>query len=387
MFDLELPDEQKVKEAVEKELAVSPERTDTVQQTAEEKAKEILGTDITLFEDRKAVLSAIESFGSDLMQKSESKNKILSRRMDSLAKGGAEAGEVSKALAELAERMRGLDPSGIDFDQKGFLGKLVNPVKRYFDKFKTADAEIADIVKSLDSGKNMLKNDNITLEIEESDMRQLTRQLNERIALGNALDKYLSNAIENKKLEGGDEEKVKFIEEEILFPLRQRIMDFQQVQIVSQQGIAAMEIVRRNNNELIRAVERAKTVTITSLRTAVTVAGALYNQKLVLEKVSVLNESTNQMIASTSAMLKNQGAEIQKQASEAMISTDTLKQAFEDTLQAMDDIENYRLEALPRIRQTIDSFQELAEKGEARLQQMEKAGAFQIQEENPGNTD
>ena len=182
--------------------------------------------------------------------------------------------------------------------------------------------------------------------------------------MGNALDQYLSNAIENKKAEGGDEEKVKFVEEEVLFPLRQRIMDFQQMQVVSQQGCVAMDVIRRNNNELIRAVDRAETVTVSSLRTAVTVAGALYNQRIVLEKVNLLNESTNRMIASTAEMLKTQGVEIQKQASEAMISTDTLKKSFEDTLQAMSDISSYKTEALPRIRQTIEEFKELADMGE-----------------------
>ena len=49
-----------------------------------------------------------------------------------------------------------------------------------------------------------------------------------------------------------------------------------------------MEIIRRNNLELIRSVERAKTVTVSALRVAVTVASALYHQKIVLEKVNLL---------------------------------------------------------------------------------------------------
>ena len=197
--------------------------------------------------------------------------------------------------------------------------------------------------------------------------------------MGNALDQYLTNAIDNKRAEGGDEAKVQFVEEEILFPLRQRIMDFQQLQVVSQQGVVALDVIRRNNNELVRAVERAKTVTVSSLRTAVTVAGALYNQKLVLEKVNLLNQSTNNMIAATSNMLKTQGVEIQKNASEAMISTDTLRKSFADTLQALDDISSYKLEALPRMRQTIEEFRQLADEGTKKLDQMEEAGRFVLE--------
>ena len=378
-FNLDIPDVEEVKEKVEKELEVPAEREATVDEAAKQKVEEIMGTDITVFEDRKNISAAFQEFGADVIRKTEAKNGILSKRMVEFSRGSAETGEVAKGLAELSAQMKTLDPSAVNFEEKGLFGKIANPVKRYFDKYKTADAEIADIVKSLDSGKKMLQNDNVTLELEEQELFGLSKQLNEKVAMGNALDQYLTNAIDNKRAEGGDEAKVQFVEEEILFPLRQRIMDFQQLQVVSQQGVVALDVIRRNNNELVRAVERAKTVTVSSLRTAVTVAGALYNQKLVLEKVNLLNQSTNNMIAATSNMLKTQGVEIQKNASEAMISTDTLRKSFADTLQALDDISSYKLEALPRMRQTIEEFRQLADEGTKKLDQMEEAGRFVLE--------
>ena len=378
-FNLDIPDVEEVKEKVEKELEVPAEREATVDEAAKQKVEEIMGTDITVFEDRKNITAAFQEFGADVIRKTEAKNGILSKRMVEFSRGSAETGEVAKGLAELSAQMKTLDPSAVNFEEKGLFGKIANPVKRYFDKYKTADAEIADIVKSLDSGKKMLQNDNVTLELEEQELFGLSKQLNEKVAMGNALDQYLTNAIDSKRAEGGDEAKVQFVEEEILFPLRQRIMDFQQLQVVSQQGVVALDVIRRNNNELVRAVERAKTVTVSSLRTAVTVAGALYNQKLVLEKVNLLNQSTNNMIAATSNMLKTQGVEIQKNASEAMISTDTLRKSFADTLQALDDISSYKLEALPRMRQTIEEFRQLADEGTKKLDQMEEAGRFVLE--------
>ena len=378
-FNLDIPDVEEVKEKVEKELEVPAERQATVDEAAKQKVEEIMGTDITVFEDRKNITAAFQEFGADVIRKTEAKNGILSKRMVEFSRGSAETGEVAKGLAELSAQMKTLDPSAVNFEEKGLFGKIANPVKRYFDKYKTADAEIADIVKALDSGKKMLQNDNVTLELEEQELFGLSKQLNEKVAMGNALDQYLTNAISSKRAEGGDEAKVQFVEEEILFPLRQRIMDFQQLQVVSQQGVVALDVIRRNNNELVRAVERAKTVTVSSLRTAVTVAGALYNQKLVLEKVNLLNQSTNNMIAATSNMLKTQGVEIQKNASEAMISTDTLRKSFADTLQALDDISSYKLEALPRMRQTIEEFRQLADEGTKKLDQMEEAGRFVLE--------
>ena len=203
-------------------------------------------------------------------------------------------------------------------------------------------------------------------------MRDLTKQLNEKIVLGMQLDTYLSNEIENQKVSNGDPEKIKFVEEEVLFPLRQRIMDFEQMLAVNQQGILAMEVIRKNNAELIRSVERAKTVTVSALRVAVMVANALCNQKLVLEKVKILNETTSDMIASTSRMLKTQGAEIQRQAIEANIDVDKLKTAFADTLEAFDAISQYKQQALPQLKETIETFRTMTEDGETIIHNIEK---------------
>lgn len=372
----DLPEVQEVRKAVEQEFVSSPEETKVIENAVAEKAKTILDVNMDSLAERKGITSVIEMFGSEIVQRSETKNNILAKRLTTLGENGNESGEVAKGLEYLTIKMRDLDPSGLDFVKSGFMGKFFNPVRRYFERYKTADQEIAEIVKSLDKGKNVLKNDNTTLEIEALNMRNLTKDLTQKIEIGTQLDAYLSSAIENKKIEGVDEEKVKFVEEEVLFPLRQKLMDFQQLLAVNQQGIIAMEVIRKNNMELIRAVDRAKSVTIASLRTAVTVAGALYNQRIVLEKVSLLNETTNNMIAATSRMLKEQGVSIQKQAVEANISPDTLKQAFADTLSALDDISNYKTKALPMMAKTISDFQMIAEEGEKQIQRMEKAGAF-----------
>lgn len=153
-------------------------------------------------------------------------------------------------------------------------------------------------------------------------------------------------------------------------------MDFQQLLVVNQQGIIAMEVIRKNNLELIRAVDRAQMVTVSALRVAVTVAGALYNQKIVLEKVQMLNETTNNMISATSRMLKEQGTAIQREAVEASVSPDTLKQAFADTLSALDDISTYKSKALPQMAQTIQDFRTIADEGERQLTKMEKGQAI-----------
>ena len=375
-FSLEVPDENEVKAIVKQQVEPTEERRQTIAGATEGQAGQIMSVDLDSFESRREITSAIESMGNDLATKSTAKNEILARRIGELGQGGGQTGEIARGLADLSIQMRDLDPSAIDFAKSGGLGKFFNPVRRYFERYKTADAEIADIVRSLDRGKATLTADNTTLELEEASMRDLTKKLSEKVNIAMQLDRSLTTEIERRKAQNEDEKLIKFVEEEVLFPLRQKVMDFQQLLVVNQQGIVAMEVIRRNNLELIRAVDRAQSVTVSSLRVAVTVAGALYNQKIVLDKVKALNATTESMIASTSRMLKEQGTEIQRQATEATVSPETLKQAFADALGALDDISTYKQEALPRIAQTIQEFKQIAEKGEVRLKQMEDAGAF-----------
>lgn len=375
-FSLDLPTEEAIKEELLPQIMPTEKEEVMIADTVKERANQIMNVNLDSITERKEITTAINDFGKTEIKACQSKNAILQKQIVQLQAAGGENGEVAKGLADLTIKMKDLDPSGLDFMKSGTLGKLFNPVRRYFERYKTADEEIAAIVDSLEKGKKTLMNDNTTLEIEEVNMRQVTKKMQTNIELGTQLDEYLTTNLEQARATGADPEKIRFIEEEILFPLRQRIQDFQQIQLVDQQGIIAMELIRKNNAELIRSVNRAQNVTVTALRTAVTVAGALYNQKIVLEKVNALNTVTNQMLESTSKMLHQQGAEIQRQASETAISAESLKVAFDETFAALEDISKYKQEALPRMRETIESFKEMAAVGEQRITEMERAGAL-----------
>mgnify|MGYP001036199181 FL=1 len=315
-FSLELPKKEEIKKVVEEQTGLDKETTQMISDVSREKGNEILHADLDNFEERGDLTKAIEEFGTDVIRKSADKNSLMKTRIGDLSKAGGEGGAVAKGLEELSRQMEDLDPSAVDFLKKGPLGGLFNPVRNYFNKFKSADSVIADIIQSLEKGAKTLKDDNTTLELEQAAMRDLTKQLNQKITLGQELDDYLTMQVERQRAANGDPEKIRFIEEEILFPLRQRMIDFNQMLAVNQNGIIAMEVIRKNNYELIRSVGRARTVTVAALNVALTVAGALYNQKIVLEKVKMLNQATNNMIAATSRMINTQGAEIQKQAME-----------------------------------------------------------------------
>lgn len=377
-FTLDIPKKEEIKKVVEEETKVDPETSLVISDASREKGDEILRADIDNFEDRKELTKAIEEFGADVVKKSSDRNALMKTRIGDLSRAGGESGAVASGLEELSRQMKDLDPSGIDFVKRGPLGKVFNPVRAYFNKYKAADAAIAEIVESLEKGARVLRDDNTTLELEQASMRELTKELNQKIALGEELDAYLTEQIECQRDLNGDSEKVKFVEEEILFPLRQRMIDFNQMLAVNQNGIIAMEVIRKNNYELIRSVNRARTVTIAALNVAVTVAGALYNQKIVLEKVKVLNQTTNSMIEATSRMLNTQGTEIQKQAMDSNIDVETLKSAFKETFEALESINQYKQNALPQMKETIAEFRQLTDEGEKAIRNIEESEVMRL---------
>lgn len=377
-FSMEVQEEAVIKQEIIEQVKPVPEEVAKLQKMAENNVEEIMKIDIGALESRKAMLQSIEEFGMDTMQSSSKKNSLLQVSVGNLSQMGGEGGAIADSLVSLQREIKDLDPSLIDFTKTGFLGKLFNPLRDYFEKYEKADNVISDIVVSLDKGKAILKNDNTSLEIEEVTMRDLTKKLMKEIEMGTMMDDVLERQIETAKANNEDPDKIRFISEEILFPLRQRIMDMQQMMVVNQQGIMAIEVIRRNNKELIRGVDRAKNVTVSAMRIAAIVAGALYNQKIVLKKIEMLNATTNELISGTSKMLKEQGADIHKQATEANISVDTLKTAFADVISAMDAISTYKQEALPKMKLTINQFKELAEVGEKQIQRLEKGSQLSI---------
>lgn len=370
-FNLNIPSKEELKKTVEESLIMDNERETMISDISKQKAEEILNADTYNLDDRQALSKAIETFGQDVIVSSTEKNTILQKRLSDLSKIGGESQLVADGLDELSTEVESLNPAGIDVTDNGFLSKIFNPVKKYFKKYQTADETIGKIIDTLEEGAQTLRDDNTTLEIEYVGMLNLSKQLVEKRRMGKELDDYLTHQINKQKSENADPNKIRFLEEEVLFPLRQRMIDFDQMLAVNQQGMISMETIKRNNYELIRSVERAKTVTVSALRTAVMVAGALYNQNLVLSKIKAINETTNNMIATTSRMLKTQGAEIQKQAISANIDMETLKTAFNDALQAFDEINTFKQKALPQMKTTLAEFDSLIAQGQTLIDNIE----------------
>ena len=325
---------------------------------------------------RDANIAAVETLGGKTQKEAAHRSAMLKQPIRSLAAKSEDGGEVARSLVELNMQVEELDPGKFDFEA-GWFARLLGmipgfgtPLKRYFLKFEQSDTVIDAIVRSLKEGQAQLTRDNITLVQDQKAMRGFTFRLEKTIKLGRRIDDRLNYALE-REVDPGDA-KASFIQEELLFPLRQRIQDLQQQLAVNQQGVLAIELLVRNNKELIKGVDRAINVTVNMLSVAVTVALALANQKIVLEKIDAINKTTNKLIEENAARLKTQGAAIQKQAASTQLSMESLSRAFADINAALDDISTFRQNALPEMAKNILEMDQMTSEAEDRIRQQEQ---------------
>ncbi|GAB2716203.1 toxic anion resistance protein [Halomonas garicola] len=340
-----------------------------------EQAKRFADALLAQEHERQSRRRHVDELGSDVQRQAAYQSELLKTPMRTLAEQGEEGGPVTQALTGLRSRMRELDPQRHRLSRRGidrvlkFIPGMSTGLERYFHKYESAQQALDAIIHELESGKDRLGRDNLTLADDQQALEDAAEKLQEQIELGQLIDQRLVHSAE--ALPAEDPER-RFIEEELLFPLRQRVVDLQQQLAVSQQGVLALEVLIRNNRELMRGVDRAINVTVSALSVAVTVALGLANQRLVLDKVEALNATTSDMIAGTAQSLRRQGADIQARAGSAMLDMEKLEQSFDDVMAAIDEVSRYRREALPQLAEQVSRLDALSRRGGDAIERMQR---------------
>jgi uncharacterized protein YaaN involved in tellurite resistance len=323
-------------------------------------------------------VNAIHSMGDDEIRQSASvSNRLLDKPVKAMESGPFSKGAtVSKSLVDLRRTVEDLDPSQQGLLSPKHLFGLIpfgNRLRDYFARYQSAQGHLNAIIQALYHGQDELRQDNAAIEQEKVNVWEIKGKLEQYIYMAAKLDAALEAQID--QIGQTDPERAKTLREDVLFYVRQKRQDLLTQLAVNAQGYLALELVRRNNLELIKGVDRATTTTVSALRTAVIVAQALTNQKLVLNQITALNTTTGNLIESTSVMLKEQSGQIQQQAASATISVEKLQAAFANIYATMDMIDAYKLQALDSMQKTIDALTGEVTKAQSYLQRAHNAPA------------
>ncbi|MCB2087670.1 MAG: toxic anion resistance protein [Sphingomonadaceae bacterium] len=291
---------------------------------------------------------------------------------------------VGANLAELRRVVEELDPGkrGKLSGTRKILGIIPfgNKLTNYFRSYQSAQTHIQSILLNLASGKDELLMDNSAIDVERQKLWDAMGNLEQMIHISKTLDERLEDKA--AELDATDPAKAKAIRETALFYVRQRTQDLLTQMAVSVQGYLALDLVKKNNVELVKGVDRASTTTVGALRTAVTVAEAMTNQRLVLNQITALNQTTAGIIDSTSTMLREQTGKIHEQAAASTIPLETLQRAFQNIYDTMDEVDQFKLRALDSMKQTVNVLSDEVEKSKGYIARAEgqSQAAAQLQD-------
>jgi len=348
---------------------------------AESNVEQILNFDSKDVEGQRNSEISIGNLGLELQRESTRKSSFLSSTIGEM-ENNTSGGDVAGALNSLRGQVDKLNPNKMNLSA-GFVQKLMtkvfgvnSPIDKYITKFRSSRSVIDEIVNDLDQGRITLERDNEELMGQRDQLRSVSFKLEDSITVGNLMDGKIENALTTQLKD--DALKTTFVQQKLLFPLRQRIMDLSTQLAVTQQGIMTMDTLVDTNKILVQNVNRTMNVTVTALDIAVTLSKALDNQRRVLEATKAVNATTDSLIAGNASKLKNNAVDIVKQATESTLSIDTLAKAFEDINSAMTEIEDFKKDALPKMKDTIGKFGDLSKKAEVKIKEVEASKKLEV---------
>ncbi len=310
----------------------------------------------------------------EMLEAANQSNRFLDRPIKAMDRDS----DIGLNLIELRNTVERLDPSsnGKLMSKRGILDKLFgSSVTNYFAKYRSAQSHISGVLNALANGKDELLMDNAAIDVERRKLWEAMGKLEQMVHIAQTLDAKLEAKAE--ELDSIDPAKAKVLRENALFYARQRTQDLLTQMAVTVQGYLALDLVKKNNVELVKGVDRASTTTVGALKTAITVAQAMTNQKLVLEQITALNTTTANIIDGTSKMLKDNTARIHEQAASSTIPMETLQRAFQNIYDTMDAIDTFKLKALDSMKTTVTTLEGEVAKSKGYIARAE--GASQAQ--------
>lgn len=304
-------------------------------------------------------------------------NRMLERAVRSLPdKGGDAQAKVAGSLVELRRVVEDLDPRDLPASKgRKFLSRLPggNKLRDHVAKYASAQGTLNRIVGSLRGGQDELRRDNAALQTERVRLWETMGKLQEYVVLTQALD----TAVEQHLARIPDPQEADAVRADVLFPVRQKHQDLLTQLAVSAQGYLAMDVVRRNNDELIKGVERAATTTVSALRISVMLASALDHQKKVIEQVNALRGTTEDLIRGNAEMLATQSGEIQRIAADPAVGAETLRAAFQQIYRTLDAIDTYKVQATEAMATTVQSLTDELHQASAYLERSRSKSALE----------
>ena len=252
--------------------------------------------------------------------------RMLDRTLASVS--SPNTAQVSTSLVELRRSVRELDPQDLTrLTGRKILGFIPggNAAKGLLARLRAADEPVNRIVLKLRSGQDALKRDNAAIKGERQRLWDLMTKLSQDAALAAEMDEAVQRQVEILDL--SEPGRAQALRADVLFGLRQRHQDLLTQLAVCAQGYMALDVVRRNNDELIKGIEQ----------------------------VDAVRGLTDSILQSNATLMSLQGQDIQRIAATPAVGIEAVRTSFDQIYAAIDAIDTFKARAADSMSSTVSA--------------------------------
>jgi uncharacterized protein YaaN involved in tellurite resistance len=261
---------------------------------------------------------------------------------------GMEDSTAFKAISEMRRHLDELDPGkeGDLLSQNKLLGMIPygDKLKAYFRRFQSASQQLQTAMRQIYAARDDLQRDGIDIDATRVSLWEAMQHLKASIRFAEQLDGRLAEKVAAAR--SSDPERAKALEQEVLYSARQNLQDMLTQMAVCVNGYLAMDVLKKTCRELINGCERVATTGLSALAVAQTVARATGNQVKVMDMLSGVNSTIENMIVETGKQLNNHVERSAAFGGSPLLGIEKLKEMFALTFKAMDTMDNFRSRAL-----------------------------------------
>lgn len=278
------------------------------------------------------------SVASSLMQ-----GRLLQRNF-----AGIEDTTAFKAIQDMRGHLDDLNPGkeGDLFQPQKLLGLIPygNKLQSYFRKYQSAGSQLQKSMQQIYSARDDMQRDVVDIEATRTKLWDAMQKLSAAIYFAETLDAKLASKVD--ALQATDAVKAKALQQEVLFYARQNLQDMLTQQAVCTNGYLALDVLKKTGREMMNGCTRVATTGMSALAVAQTVARATGNQIKVMEMLSGVNTSIENLVAESGRQLNNHVEKTTQFAQNPMLGIEKMKEMFDQTFKAMDAMDTFRAKSI-----------------------------------------
>ncbi len=279
---------------------------------------------------------------------------------------GMEDSSAFKAIQEMRGHLDGLNPGkeGDLFQAKKLFGLIPygNKLQSYFRKYQGAAGQLQKSMQQLYAARDDMQRDVIDIEATRQKLWEAMQKLNAAIHFAETLDRRLHERVQILKTT--DALRAQALEQEVLFYARQNLQDMFTQQAVCTNGYLALDVLKKTGREMMNGCSRVATTGMSALAVAQTLARATGNQMKVMDALSGINSTIENLVAETGRQLNQHADKVGQFAQNPMLGIDKLKEMFEQTFKTMDAMDTFRSKAIDVMGQNNHILQQQLQKAE-----------------------